>query len=394
MSKRILLAWEGGAGRGHIVTLKTIAEALGDGFAYDAALCRMDYADEIAPLCELVFPSAYLGFDDRRRRAAGNPGTANWADFLGDLGFADADRLIRQIDWWLKTIKARKSSLMVCDFSPIAMLAARVANIPVAAVGTGYSTPPPGMTEFPLLLAEHQTRIYPETELVAAVNRAMLHFDMPPITRFSDIYRGVTLMPRTIAALDPYGPWRTQPLLPPLNEALPRGGSGGEEIFIYFSTGERDDKALMEAIAGLDRPTRLYMPSIPDDLALTLQASGVVIERQPVSIELIAERSRIMVHAGQHGSLCMALGLGLPQVAFPQHLEHLYHARRAAELGTVSIFQRGERDVATIRATIQAAHADADLFRQARAVSDQLYPSLFGDISALVQARLLPLLGR
>jgi UDP:flavonoid glycosyltransferase YjiC (YdhE family) len=390
---RVLLAWEGGAGRGHIVTLKTIAEALGDGFVYDAALCRMDHAAEIEPLCERVFPSAYLGFDDRRRRAAGNPGTASWADFLGDLGFADHNRLIRQIEWWLKTIEARQSSLMVGDFSPIAMLAARVAGIPVAAVGTGYSTPPPGMAEFPILLAEHQTRIYPESELVEAVNTALRHFGQPQIVQFSDIYRGVTAMPRTIAALDPYTPWRQQPLLPPLNEALPRGGPAGDEIFIYFSTRERDDPVLMEAIGGLGLPTRLYMPAIANDLAERLTASGVNVERSPVPIEAIAARSRLMLHAGQHGSLCMALGLGLPQIAFPQHLEHLYHARRAAELGTVSIVQRHERDMDAIRRTIRDMHADDGRLVRARALADDLYPSLFGNIAKLVQDRLLPLLG-
>lgn len=390
---RVLLAWEGGAGRGHIVTLKTIAEALGPGFVYDAALCRMDYAAEIAPLCELVFPSAWLGFNPARRRAAGNPGTATWADFLGDLGFGDQTRLIKQIDWWLTTIAARQSSLMVGDFSPIAMLAARVAGIPMVAVGTGYSTPPPGMDAFPTLLAEHHTRIYPEAELLDAVNGALRHFGLPPLARFSDIYRGAVSMPRTIARLDPYTAWRTEPLLPPLNEALPRGHEGGDEIFVYFSTDERNDSALMEALTGLGMPVRLYMPAIPDDLAARLGAAGVLIERQPVPLERIAQRSRIMLHAGQHGSLCMALGLGLPQVAFPQHLEHLYHARRAAEFGTVTIFERHQRDVAAIRDTIRQAHADAGLLKRARALSDDLYPDLFGDIGALVRARLLPLLG-
>jgi len=390
---RILLAWEGGAGRGHIVTLKTIAEALGDGFVYDAALCRMDYAAEIAPLCELAFPSAWLGFDATRRQAAGNPNTATWAEFLGDLGFADSGRLIAQIEWWLATIEARQSSLMVGDFSPIAMLAARVAGIPMAAVGTGYSTPPAGMDEFPVLLDEHTTRIYREVDLLAAVNAAMQHFGQPGYDCFSDIYRGVVSMPRTIAALDPYGPWRSQPLLPPLNEALPRGSHKGDEVFIYFSTDERNDPALMEVISGLDLPTRLYMPGIGDELAGGLNASGVIIEKSPVPLELIAERSRVMLHAGQHGSLCMALGLGLPQVAFPQHLEHVYHARRAAQHGTVTVFQRHQRDVAAIRQAIRSAHADADLARRAIALSDDLYPSLFGDIATLVRGRLLPLLG-
>lgn len=390
---RVLLAWEGGAGRGHIVTLKTIAEALGDGFVYDAALCRMDYAAEIAPLCELVFPGAWLGFNATRRQASGNPNTATWAEFLGDLGFADSAILIRQIQWWLTTIQARQSSLMVGDFSPIAMLAARVAGIPMVAVGTGYSTPPSGMDSFPILLDEHTTCIYGEPELVAAVNGALLHFDLPPIQCFSDIYRGAVSMPRTIAALDPYGPWRSEPLLPPLNEALPRSLGRGDEVFIYFSTDERSDPALLEAITGLGVPTRLYMPGITDELAARLAASGMFIERSPVPLDLIAQRTRLMLHAGQHGSLCMALGLGLPQVAFPQHLEHLYHARRAAQFGTVTVFQRHQRDVAAIRAAILGAHADPDLPARARALSDRLYPSLFGDIAGLVRARLLPLLG-
>ena len=263
----------------------------------------------------------------------------------------------------------------------------------MVAVGTGYSTPPAGMNAFPVLLAEHQTRIYPESDLLDAVNAALDHFGLPPLERFSDIYRGAISMPRTIAPLDPYTAWRSEPLLPPLNQALPRGHEGGDEVFVYFSTDERNDPALMEALTGLGVPVRLYMPAIPDELAAHLGAAGLLIERQPVPLELIAQRSRIMLHAGQHGSLCMALGLGLPQVAFPQHLEHLYHARRAAAFGTVTIFERHQRDVAAIRAAVRQAHADATLLARARALSDDLYPELFGDIGALVRARLLPLLG-
>lgn len=390
---RVLLAWEGGAGRGHLITLKALAEALGDGFVYDAALCRMEHAGELAPLCDLVFAGARLGLDSARRAAAGNPNTASWAEFLGDLGFASADRLITQIGWWLATIEARQSSMLIGDFSPIAMLAARIADIPMVAVGTGYSTPPAGMDDFPVLLEEHTTRIYAEHELTNAVNRALQHFGLPPIARFSDIYRDAVPMPRTIPALDPYGPWRSEPLLPPLNEALPRGlGGGGDEIFIYFSTAERDDQALMAAVSDLGLPTRLFMPGIGPELAAQLTSAGVIIEQAPVPLELIARRSRLMLHAGQHGSLCMALGLGLPQIAFPQHLEHLYHARRAAVFGTVTVFEPHQRDIAAIRQALHQAHADAGLARRAGAVSDELYPGLFGDLAGLVRQRLLPLL--
>jgi hypothetical protein len=391
-SARVLLAWEGGAGRGHIVTLKTIAEALGGDFIYDAALCRMDHADEIAPLCERTFRSAVLWDNNVRRRAAGNPRTASWGEFLGDLNFCDPQFLITQIGWWLATIRARQSALLIADFAPCALLAARIAGIPAVAVGTGYSAPPPGMAEFPALLAQSTTRIYREADLLAATNAALAHFGATPLACLSDIYGHALSMPRTIAELDPYFAARTTPLLPPLNQAVPRGEGGGDEIFIYFSTSERDDPALMQAIAGLGVPTRLFMPGIADDLAQSLASAGVMIERAPVPLPDIGRRSRLMLHAGQHGSLCMALGMGLVQIAFPQHLEHLYHARRAAELGAVDVIERNAMDAAGIRATILAAYHDRDRQAAARALSVRLQPGLFGDIHALVRQRILPLL--
>jgi len=65
---RVLLAWEGGAGRGHVVTLKVIAQALGDDVICDAALCRMDHAIELEAYCDSVFPGARLWAN----RAPGN----------------------------------------------------------------------------------------------------------------------------------------------------------------------------------------------------------------------------------------------------------------------------------------------------------------------------------
>ena len=392
MPSRILLAWEAGAGRGHLVTLKTVAEALGDGFVYDAAICRMQYASELTGICDLVFPSAFLQLGTARRAAAGNPRTATWAEFLGDLGFADPAFLIRQIGWWIAAIKARVSSMVIADFAPCALLAARALNIPAVCVGTGYSAPPSGMPEFPILIPGIDTRLYAETELVEAVNVACHHFGMSPITRFADIYGASTQLPRTIPALDPYGPWRTGPLLPPLNETPPPADPAADEVFIYFSTDEHDDAPLMSAIANLGVPTRLYMPGVPDALAHTLSQAGVLIERQPLPITQIAARAKLMVHAGQHGVMCMALGIGLPQVAFPRHLEHLYHAQRTRALGTLSLVPRDIRDPDQMRATILAAYHDNATRTLARHRATQLRPSLLGDARALIRQQIGPLL--
>jgi hypothetical protein len=82
MTPRVLLAWEGGAGRGHISTLRTIARAL-DGLAIcDAAVNNMQHAAELAAYCDLVFPGSAFGIDRSRRTQGGDEPICSWADHL------------------------------------------------------------------------------------------------------------------------------------------------------------------------------------------------------------------------------------------------------------------------------------------------------------------------
>lgn len=386
---RILLAWEGGAGRGHVVTLKVIAEALGDEAICDAALCRIDHAAELEPYCDLVFPGARLWTNRARREAAGNPHTATWGDFLGDLNFWNPQFLITQIRWWLETIKARQSRLVIADFAPCAQLAARIAGIPSIAVGTGYSVPPSGLDSFPILLPEYSERVFAEAELLGAVNKALTHLGGEPLARLSDIYADGAAMPRTIAGLDPYRGLRQASLLPPLNESLPEPDGSGEEIFFYFSTSETENEGLVDALIGLELPMRGFIPGASSSVKELFADAGIVVEERPVPFEEINRRSRLLLHSGQHGSLCMGLGMGLPQVAFPQHLEHLFHARRAADLASVSIVGPRTTDADEIGAVIFEAYDNGA--NDASAVRG-LRSDLFGDIRAITRGRILPLI--
>ncbi len=390
--KRILLAWEGGAGRGHVVTLKVMAEALGSTHRYEAALCRMDHAAELASLCDVVYPCAGLFLHTGPRKAKGWPRTASWADFLGDLGFAFPDRLRIQLDWWRDLLRSRRIDLLIADFAPISLLAARILGIPSVCVGTGYSAPPPGLPHFPVLMPQHAELVHRESDLLANVNAALSRDNSAPIEHFSDIYDASVSMPRTIRQLDPYDGHRSQPLLPPLNEALPRNIPPGDEVFVYFSTRETGYPPLVDALRALGLPTRAYLPGAHPSIAARLESSGIRIETKPVPVELIAARSRIFLNAGQHGSLCMGLGLGLPQLAFPQHLEHEYHARRVASLGVLDMVPYREWTAEQIKTAVQALYRDDARLDLARQLADALYPNLFGAIPALVRDRVEPLL--
>jgi UDP:flavonoid glycosyltransferase YjiC (YdhE family) len=392
MKRRILLAWEGGAGRGHVVTLKVMAEALGPHHHYEAALCRMDHAAELSHLCGDVYPSAGLYHHPRRRKSVGWPGTASWADFMGDLVFAFPKRLKLQFDWWVEVLSTRRIDLVIADFAPISMLAARALGIPAVCVGTGYSAPPPGMAHFPFLLPEYTTLVHDEANLLANTNQVLADFDVPPLTYFSDIYDAALSMPRTLRQLDPYDGHRRQPLLPPLNESVPCSAGTGDEIFVYFSTAETAYAPLVEALCALNLPTRAFLPGADPALLARLAVSGVNVQAGPVPAELIAARSRIMLNAGQHGTLCMGLGLGLPQLAFPQHLEHEYHARRAHELGAVDIVPNRKWEADAIVAAVHALYHDHARQKRTRDLSRDLRADLFGDIGGIIRSRIEPLL--
>lgn len=385
MPGRILLANEAGTGRGHLTTLKVFAEALGPGYEYDAALCRLHHAADIAPLCDLVFQGAALGYQPAAMAARGGRPIGNWAEFLAAIGFADEAFLTRQIDWWMRTIQARCSGLVVAEFAPCAMLAARALGVPVISIGQGHSTPPAGMAQFPRP-EDGRTLIHDEAELVDIANRAGERFGLAPLQHFSDVYRCDAQLPRTIAALDPYAPWRSAPTyLPPLGLDCPEAGTG-DEIFVYFSTDEGDEPIILEAIASVDLPMRLVMPGIDSAFASRLTARGVAVERSPLSHQVIAERSRMTVHAGQHGATCLGLALGLPQIALPCQSEQAANAVRVEAMGSLVRFAQPRNDAAAIAAAISRVYADSSMAHRARELAQSLRPALVGDTPSLVRA--------
>ncbi|GGZ44987.1 glycosyltransferase [Asticcacaulis endophyticus] len=389
MKPRILLAWEAGAGRGHVVTLKTVAAALGDAFIYDAALCRMDHAAELAPLCEMVFPAARLRYDAARRE--GLVRTATWGEFLGDSGFRDAEFLARQVGWWQATLIARRSDLVIADYAPCALLAAQSLGIPTVITGTGYGIVAEGLKTFPIFLPEYNQRLYDETEMVQTINTALEPLSVPRLDVLPDIYRRSQELVRTLDILDPYDGLRTQALLPPVADVASVSGEG-DEVFCYFSTTELADTGVLDAICSLGLPTRAYCPGLDSDRANRLVAAGVCVENGPVPVDLIARRSRLMVHSGQHGILSLGLAAGVAQVAIPQHLEHLYHARRCESQGCVHVITISERVAHSVRQVIHDRYDDTAFHQAALDAAARIRPQFAVDAGRLIRERIGALL--
>lgn len=382
-----LLAWEGGSGRGHVVPLRTIAEAISDRFDFDAALCKLEHKDELAAFCEPV-QGPWLPYSGEYRESQGNPPTATWGEFLADIGFRRPEILRESIGWWQGVMRECEISLVIGDHAPCALLAARGLGIPSVAIGGGYWLPPSKMETFPVLLPRFSRCLYDEAETVEIINSVVPEFGIPELKRLPEVYAASDQLVLGLEMLDPYTEWRSEPLLPPIIGGTPEPAGDGDEIFIYFSTREKSDPGLMEAIGNLGAPVRAFIPGLDEAAAEELTRRGVIVERSAVPVHLVARRSRLIVNAAQHGTLCLGIASGLPQVAVPQQREQVYNAEAAERRGVLVNVGKQDRGAERFRSIVLDAYEDAALASRARELAEELRPHFEQNQRKLIRRRI------
>jgi len=328
--RQALLCAEAGAGLGHIQNLVRLG----------SLLMRRGWRVAVAGPGAAAFPSeAPDGMDMREAPRWGHAlaaplprtgSSATHGDILADLGLRSAAAVRDQIVWWHLRFSEICPDLVVADYAPGVLLAAR-GRIPALVVGNGYTAPPAEMPRFPLL--HGKSRIRDDEEAVCAtVNEVLAEGGVRPLSALPEVFAGDAQCVFTYPQLDPYRAERGQPVLGLLPEYLGEGGQGGEEVFVYFQSGGQDARALrlVAALRRLDMPVRAYLPGAPVAYLDWLSASGAVVEPGPVPPSRIRARSRLLVHHGSHGFSALGLAAGIPQVACHWDIEKELNAQAVA----------------------------------------------------------------
>jgi hypothetical protein len=123
------------------------------------------------------------------------------------------------------------------------------------------------------------------------------------------------VMPFGPAAFDPYAHARIDPVLAPYCPDLPRTGVANDrsEIFVYLHESAQFSEAIMAMLEGLPPPVRAYIPALTRENAAVLERCGVTIERRMLSLDVVAQKARCLVHHGGVTLTAAALALGVPQ---------------------------------------------------------------------------------
>ena len=333
---RVLCAWEYGGELGHVQRLTALAVALREaGHEPALAFSNLQHAGSTsrgfrcyqAPLTTLAEKP--------------DPTPVSLAHVLVEVGFHDRDGLAAPLRAWLAIFALEKPDVIVADYAPMALLAARVAGLPAVTIGSGFSSPPltrplHGLRSWEPV-SDARLLAYDDSATEAA-NRALAELGAAPIESAAQLFVARDDILCTYAELDPFGPRENAEYLGPLDDAMPGAelAWSGEErprIFAYLKPRYPGFVSIVASIGAAGASAIIAAPGLNDAEVQSMSSPHVQVIGRPVTLPpLLAACDLCIGHAGL-GLTSKAMSAGAPMGLLPTHLEQLLIAQRVEALG-------------------------------------------------------------
>lgn len=336
---RAMFAWELGGGLGHLGRYAPWAAALA---ARGATLVNVlrdlpSAARDLARLPGTMLQAPVLLHGPLNRRVD----AACYAEILLHAGYGNAETLGALVQAWRSTIDLVGPAIMIADYAPTAMLAARVAGIPVVHVGDGFTIPPAGRSSVALGDSEvgQASRVgRAEEQVVNAVNCVLHEIGAPTIVGISDLLAADMTILATYAELDHHRGQRDANSSYEGHFDLVGGdsfhwrASGGPRILAYLKPDARQFGPIVESLARLPVQTIIYAGGLTADARVPAGAD-LTWSARPLPMQAALPDADLVICHGGHGTVCAALLAGKPLLVLPMNEEQLLTAQNVARLG-------------------------------------------------------------
>ena len=358
-AKRVLLAWEQGAGLGHTTQLARLGRRLMA--AGHEVVAAVRYPQLSAPLAEAgirviqspIWPPPVQRPEDSR------PASATLCDSLGRAGLRDAASVRTALKGWRVILDAEQPDLMVCDYAPLAAPAARE-RCAIMQASTAYCLPPSNLEAMPAL-HDFAPPMHHDRDLLANVNAALVDEGLTPLDRIGALFAGDDVFVRTFPLIDPYADLRERQAEGPiLGERIGPAHPDARGIFAYLHPPVASRPDVMEALRALGPELEIHVPGAEPGVVEPLRTAGVRVHARPAPMSEVLARSRLVLHQGSAGVATEALLAGIPQVTLCVHGEHYVNGECLAAAGLGRNLPLFDPRVRIAVETIRAMHADEE----------------------------------
>jgi len=336
-SNRVVIAWEVGGHLGHLHRCAAVARIVREAGRDPVVVARdTTRTREVEGLRDVPVLQAPL---PERVQRTWRPPPASLADVLYMSGFRDPRRLRGRIDAWRATFDLVDASLVIAEYAPSAVLAARLDGRRVFAMGHGFTLPPRESPLRPFASAsprERQRVDRVEQQVLDRIRRAV--GDVPNVPgNLVDLLRTPDDVLATVAELDPFpdrdGDEYAGPLLLETRGIDPQWSESGPRVFAYLKASEPHARLLFNALHTSGCSARVFCPDAGREMMEKCRGSPIVLSRSPFALAPVLAGADTAICHGGHDTLYAALHAGCPVGVLPTQTEQLETAQRVAAFG-------------------------------------------------------------
>ena len=333
----ILLAWELGAGLGHVANLLPVARGLIErGHTVHLALRDLGTARVFAGLPVTLWQAPHK--NSRPKVAVAEPRT--FADILFNCGFGEVSELRALVSAWRALLDSVQPALLLAEHSPSALLAAHCAGVKAVMLGVGFTCPTPlaPLVDLrPWLRKPLEISWQAESRVLANTNELLREYGQPTWPNLGQLFATVreTLL-MTCVELDPYAPRASAQYYGSFSTW---GGKvpawpevKGKRIWGYLKPFPALG-SLLAMLVELKQSTLIVSDGIAPELQKRFARPWLKFENDRLEMSAVLRDCDFAITNANHGTSFALLQHGKPGLYLPLHLEQTRTAHAINQMG-------------------------------------------------------------